>query len=467
MMTSVSCENQIVAVLAMKSAGYGHSSREIRNGERLFVGSDEGSDVCLPDENVASTHCQISAENGRITVRDCYSETGTFVDGNRISETQLDENAELGVGTAVLSVTLKCPESAAAHSEDVSAAVTRNFGKGDLELLSPDTDPPAEEVAQAPDFDASHAELSDLRLQLDQARAEIEVLHSRLATSTAPVPNGDPYEEEMLELLRAEVMDLQAALADQQQAADVSTAGGSQNCVCDDVLPSDDAEKLVGRLEDLLQELQERDEQVAALTELLSLAEETNRAERDERTQLDSWLKDIEERFGCREQEWLAQRDRLQSDIDAIAAERDRAEAAINTDSSNTKLEAAQNVLTALRDTAEGQRQQLVESEKTIAELRHELELAKRVQPREEVVQPREELVQLAEERAELARQRQELELESVRREEQRSGPNEATLKLQVLRQHLKDIHQQEQQEKEERKLGSRISRLWSRIENR
>ena len=466
-MTSVSCESQIVAVLAMKSAGYGHSSREIRNGERLFVGSDEGSDICLPDENAASTHCQISAENGRITVRDCYSETGTFVDGNRISETQLEENAELGVGTAVLSVTLENPRPAPADGGVVAAVVAEDFGEGDTELLAPESDSPAEEVDQAPDPDPSHAELSDLRLQLDQAQAEIEVLHSRLATATAPVPDGDPYEEEMLELLRAEVMDLQAALAEQQQAATGPTAGGSPNSGGDDVLPSDDAEKLVGRLEYLLQELQERDEQVAALTELLSLAEETNRAERDERAQLDSWLKDIEERFGCREQEWLAQRDRLQSDIDTISAERDRAEAAMNADSSNTKLEAAQNVLTALRDTAEGQRQQLVESEKTIAELRHELELAKRVQPSQEVVQPREELVQLAEERAELARQRQELELESVRREEQRSGPNEATLKLQVLRQHLKDIHQQEQKEKEERKLGSRISRLWSRIENR
>lgn len=463
-MKSVSREDKIVAVLAMMNAGYGSSSREICNGERLFVGSDEGSDICLPDENAASTHCQISAENGRIIVRDCYSESGTFVDGNRISETQLEENAELGVGTAVLSVTLKKPRPAPSDSGDVAAAVAEDFDEGDTELLAPETDAPAEEVAQPPD---PHAELSDLRLQLDQAQAEIEVLHSRLATATAPVSDGDPYEQEMIELLRAEVMDLQAALAAQQQSTTVPTAEGSPNSVGDNVLPRDDAEKLVERLEHLLHELQERDEQVAALTELLSLAEETNRAERDERTQLDSWLKDIEERFGCREQEWLAQRDSLQSDIDTISAERDRAEAAMSADSSNTKLEAAQNVLTALRVTAEGQRQQLVESEKTISELRHELELAKRFQLSQEVVQPREELVQLAEERAELARQRQELELESVRRQEQRSGPNEATLKLQVLRQHLKDIHQQEQKEKEERKLGSRISRLWRRIEDK
>ena len=459
-MSSVSCKNQLVAELLLKGPGQNCSLKEIRDGERLFVGSDESSDLRLIDDDVASTHCVISAESGRITVRDCYSQAGTSVDGNRISEMQVTANAEIRIGTGVILVNLDSQRTADADGGDTNALLSAVRDQKPAQQLPSETKSTAHNEEHERNLNASHKTISDLQLQLDQARAENEVLHNRLATvaTTSPISDSDPYQEEMLELLRAEVMDLQAALAEQHQASTDQTSDSPAVSSGEDILAKDDAEKLVDRLEDLLQELQERDDQVATLTELLGAAEEANRAERDERKQLDAWLKDIEARFGCREQEWQVERNKLHSDIENIAAERDRAEAAINADSSNTKLEAAQNVLTALRDTAESQRLQLVEAEQTVAKLRHQVELAGPAQPHEE-------LVQLAEERADIARQRQ--ELEASRRDAPRSGANEATLKLQVLRQHLNEIHQQERKEKEERKLSSRISRLWSRIESR
>ena len=116
----------------------------------------------------------------------------------------------------------------------------------------------------------------------------------------------------MIELLRAEVMDLQTALAERDQA-DTNPPPPAGSVAADDVLPQADAEKLVARLEQLLLELQERDNQIATLTELLEAAETACRAEREERSQLDAWLKDIEERFGYREQEWRVQQDKLSS----------------------------------------------------------------------------------------------------------------------------------------------------------
>ncbi|MCP4786509.1 MAG: FHA domain-containing protein [Fuerstiella sp.] len=459
-MSSVFCENQVVAVLSLDGAGRNCSVREIHDGERLLLGSDESSDVRLLENDVAASHCLISAESGRVTVRDCYSQAGTFVDGSRISEIQLTGNAEVRIGTAVILVTLANRRTPAADGEDNTASVSEVNGRGDTQQLPPEVDQTEDEATHKLNPDASLETMSDLQLQLDQARAEIEVLHNRLATAATltPASASDPYQEEMLELLRAEVMDLQAALAEQHQTDANPDSERSNQPNYDDVLAKDEAEKLVNRLEGLLSELQERDEQVATLTELLGAAEEASRAERDERSQLDAWLHDIEERFGCREQEWQSQREKLQNDVQTMAAERDRAEAAINADCSSTKLEAAQNVLTALRDTAESQRLQLLESDQLVAQLRREVELAGRAQPHEE-------LVQLAEERAEITRQRQ--ELDAARHEESRPRPNEATLKLQVLREHLKEIHQQEQQEKEERKLSSRIARLWSRIDGR
>ncbi len=185
------------------------------------------------------------------------------------------------------------------------------------------------------------------------------------------------------------------------------------------------------------------------------------RVELEERTQIDSWLRDIEQRCGDREHEWRSQQTKLQSELEAIAAERNLAETALNTESSGVKLEAAQNVMTSLRETAELQRRKLHDAEQTIDQLQRQLDSARNAQPREEQMQ-------LAEERAEIARLRQELEVERQRR--QNPAAIDSNLKLQALRQHLNEIHkheQKEREEREERKLSSRIARLWHRLDGR
>ena len=476
-MSSIICEHEIAAVLTLESPRQDRFSREIRDGERLFVGTDENSDICLTDDNVAATHCVIIADGGCVTVQDCYSKTGTFVDERKIREVQLTANSEVQVGATVIAVTLNSRRSKHTLTERTSSADSRVRHERDTVVAevagtSADSRPASEASATsatanaAPDAqptlnaDSVVQTIRDLKWQLEQALAENEVLHDRLAAigTTTTDSQNDPFQEEMVALLRAEVMELQAALAEREQVSATPSHQRSLQCSGDEAFSEDDTAKLVERLEELLLELQERDEQIATLTELLEADEAANRAERDERTQLDSWLKDIEDRFGCREQEWQAEKSRLQADLGSMAADRDRAEAAINADSSNAKLEATQKVLVSLRDTAESQRLQLLESEQTILQLRREVELARHSQPREE-------LVRLAEERAEIARQRQ--ELEASRQHDHRAGANEATLKLQVLRQHLKEIHQQERKEQEERKLSSRLARLWSRLDSR
>ena len=133
----------------------------------------------------------------------------------------------------------------------------------------------------------------------------------------------------------------------------------------------------------------------------------------------------------------------------------------MSADSSNAKLEAAQNVMTGLRETADALRQQLAQSEAASAQLRRELEDAKQEDAKQE-------RVELAEQRAEIARQRQELE---KARQKAAAGPSDSTLKLQALRQHLNEIHIREEAEKkkelEERKLSNRLARLWGRMEGK
>jgi chromosome segregation ATPase len=299
--------------------------------------------------------------------------------------------------------------------------------------------------------------INQLETQLQDAQAEIDVLQSRLTSvPDAAFPVADPYQEEMLELLRAEILDLQTALADRDH--DHTAQVVDSDFDRDDQLSKPDAEKLVTRLEQLLQELQQRDDQIATLTDLLEATEAANRAEQEERSQIDSWLHDIEQRCGDREQEWRSQQAKLQSELNSVAEERDQAQAALNVDSSSVKLEAAQNVMRSLRETAETQREKLNAAEQEISRLRRELEAAVQGPPREE-------RMQLAEERSEIARLRQELEHERQRK--QNPAVNDDNLKLKALRQHLNEIHEQEKKEREERKLSSRIARLWNRLDGR
>ena len=484
-MPTISCENETLATLHVNRPDMPRGSQAIHADECLAIGSDPSADICLIDDGVASTHCMIIARGGVVTVRDCFSETGTFVDRLRVREIQLLADAELRVGKTTISIKLSRSSPQPANVLDASTPnpgpipgitetklvtgqscpdgsggrgwTERSEGSPGVSGLRPPTT--AIQQTEKRNTEDSSRRISSLESQLQQANAEIEVLQTRLtAVTVVAAPQIDPYADEMLELLRAEIVDLQNALADRDHSAVVRSSAFDVDAEADNILSKPDSEKLVERLEQLLQELQQRDDQIATLTELLEIAEAANRAEREERSQIDSWLRDIERRCNDREHEWLTQRTKLQSEMAAIAAERDRAEAALSANSSNVKLEAAQNVLTSLRDTAEAQRQKLQHAAQTIAQLQRELESAK-------YVQPREERMQLAEERSEIARLRQELEVE--RQQKQNPAVKDENLKFQALRQHLNEIHEQEQKAREERKLSSRIARLWQRLDGR
>jgi pSer/pThr/pTyr-binding forkhead associated (FHA) protein len=480
-MSSTLCKNDVIAILEWTSKGKSHS-RELLQGDRLFAGSDETSDLCLSDSGVAATHCVIFAKSGSVTIEDCYSLEGTYVDGRRIRSERLSRSTEVKLGSAIVTVKLPGPSTLTADTKARTPSATpalcdgipnmdhsppgrntvpdRTLANGDESERSPfvvsrqTSDHSSETTLSEAD---SQAVVDDLRFQLLEAKEEIRILQRRLESSVRQTPceNNDSRQQEMIELLRAEVLELQAALAERENLGfDLRPSAPLD----EDVLPRAEAEKLVQRLEQLLSELQDRDEQINSLTDLLAAAEDANQMELEERTQMDQWVRDIEQRFGSREQEWQEERLVLQKSIDAMAAERDRAEAALNADTASGKLEAAQNMLRSLRETASAQRQQLVGSEQLIQELRGRLEQAQSLHSHED-------RMQLIQERAELARQRQ--ELETLRHQQHGFGTDETALKLRALRQHLNEIHEEERAEREERKLSTRISKLWRRLEGR
>ena len=538
----------VIALLKIQNAGIDQSI-EVRDGDRFFVGSDERSDICVDATNVAPTHCLIAAKFGSLTIEDCYSPAGTIVSDQKIRSLQLTGNADIRLGDAVIKVrfpnvpgqpgslhdalpemqptVVKTPELRPASEPQRQATVsegliTSNSGASDVlnpavtvhRPLHADHAPSSlqeTDLTATADPEAAMAELRWKIVQLEEENRSLEQQLGKLSQAGfQDHADTDPFHEEMLELLRAEVIELQSALAERDassrntvtgnvMAASLSPASsntrnpdeynsaravgnfggdaylsGTGEVLEGEVPKTEDAadlnerlsvqqsQQLLDRLENMLNELQQKDEQVATLTDLLEAAEETNRLERDERGQLNNWLQDIEQRFGSREQEWQAERAELNKQLQLITAERDRAENTVKADSASGKLQAAQNLLQALRVTADDQRRQLQESEATIAELQHRLKQAQELRPREE-------RIELAELKSEIARQRQ--EIESLRMQGQRGSIDDADLKLRALRQHLNEIHQEEKirraELEEQNKLSNRLSRLWRRMEGR
>lgn len=463
-MPATACPTDTIAVLETTTSGV-RESRSLCPGDRLFVGSDSSSDLCLPVPGVAPTHCVIAASSQSVTIEDCYSPAGTIVDGRKIRSVQISSDAEICIGEATMRVKFRNERAAAVKPLCVPGKVPAFAENLAANAAVPDRAP---EPAHQEELAKTAKQMDDLRFELLQAQEENRILQRRLEqVRKAPVAGTpDPCQEEMLELLRAEVLELQAALAEPTGGRRGTDSVRSQDTVRslagdDDILPRKDAEQLMERLERLLAELDERDAQITSLTELLALAEEANRSEREERRQMEVWVRDIEQRFGTREQEWLAERHELQRTLEMVREERDRAEATVQSDTADGRLEATQNLLQCLRETAETQRQKLAESEQTMADLRRRLEHA-------QTLHSHEDLTQLAEERSEQARLKQELEtLRLQQQQHHHSSQDDVTLKLKALRQHLNEIHEEERAEREERRLSNRLARLWRRLEGR
>ena len=397
--------------------------------------------MVLSGEDVAPTHCLLTAENGVVRVRDCYSISGTRVNGHTVREMELNRDAQIQIDGYEIQLMLRAPASTSAavlmqpadavasreplnepaaessdepsaHPPAAAAAAevpdAREEGVADhaapQPAVAPETASGVDHTPDAPPVDLASDEplmsqLHRIQLELIQARTENRILTEQLqqaTTATAALPAEEAFDLEMVELLKAEVIDLQNALAAHEESAPAVASD-------DESVSAEEAERLVARLEELLAELQERDEQVATLTELLEATENSHDAEQVERQQVNDWLAEIEQRVGQREVEWESQNRQLQEQLNAALAARDQAESLASAENTDARLLATQEVLAGLRETAEQLQQQLTASQQEVARLNRQAQ--EHGQQRD-----REEQIRLAEEKADVARQKQELE---------------------------------------------------------
>lgn len=477
-----------------------HVVRQLFEGDSVVVGSLEGCDVQLEGEDVAGTHCILGVDDGTVWLRDCYSPTGTFVDDRRVSEARLEQSASIRVGSCELSLHLHGAPTEPGDSSDLS--LDRPSWQSDLEeALAPaelaEAAPQSSRTAPLADEQDVNGEVGELRELLQQAHDEIQGLRDQLeryqhqeafSVSSMLATEGDPFQEEMVELLRTEVVELQNELA--QRDARLSELQGTERppSADDDAsISQKELETLVTRLEQLLEELQRKEEHVGLLEEMLRASEEANRAEQEERRQLEEWVKDIEHRVGERESEWQAGAEKLQKTIDEQAEQRRRLEQSLQEALSGSHAVAIHEELTEeLRQQVAQLQSQLQAAEQQRNELQRQLK-----SPRQEPdPATREQQAQIARERADLARQR--AQLESLRQEPVPQQPrvmpapaqpqlhtdvpqavapvhrsSDADERIRALRQHLQQTSDDEPAQTEKpATLSSRIASLWRKLES-
>lgn len=79
------------------------AAREGGFGRRWVIGASASSDIALDDSFVSGQHCVVERRStGAVTVRDCGSRNGTFLDGNRVEAAELRVGSHLVVGQTTL-----------------------------------------------------------------------------------------------------------------------------------------------------------------------------------------------------------------------------------------------------------------------------------------------------------------------------------------------------------------------------
>ena len=504
MTVDVSHDRKVGATISVQIPGGEYITRQLREGDVLSIGSDDTSELRLGGQGISGTHCILTVEQGFVSLRDCYSQTGTFVNDEKIQKVEIDHNCEIRIGESTITLTIKNPrkrKDVDPHELPVSAKPAKTVSQVDEQVneelnklrklvLESRCEFNLEETESAPrsqapqhsnsfevesdmdlardaaNFDtpgSDQSQVTYLRVELEKVSTENAILKERLEKVTVQktVFESDPFQQEMIELLREEVVSLQNQLAQAHEASLIS--GDSDSCLLDEPAPSQaEIERLAARLDDLLGELTQRDDQVELLQSLLHTAEDANQAELEEREQLSKWLSEFEQRFGEKAQEWKSETQYLTEKIRLLESERSETQAAIQADETSVEAEALHRVIESLRA-------QLVQGQEELHTLRQTNQTLKSELKEAQNSTSREEEVRLARERAEIARMRHEVEkkraeIENINKKSDLldSGLiSQAEIKLREMRHELKDSPPKQS---DSQTLSARLSGLWTRL---
>ena len=496
-------ETETCARITVRQPDGDESFYDITPDNSLIIGSSPSCSLRLESSDVASMHCLIQFEQGRLSVQDWYTSLGTFLNGERLNQPENfapGDEVRIGefrltaqyidavsepqspVSTATGPSASLRPEAESMHAEtcDDSATVVDSSeetvpssgdSRCDRHLASAEeNDNPACSSASVSDAKQLKLKVTELELQNEELRLKAAAWGE--SDTTAGV---DPFDLEMLDLLKAEVQQLQDEVV-QRDARIAELAEGEPSDTSSDYSEEQDRDNalLMDRLESLLEELQKSDERAGNLEDLLRSADESAQAEAEERRQLAAWVEDIEEKIGEREAEWKASRQTLQKRIDDLITQKERFDKRLREMGNQEETSASAKLIEDLRDELFELQHKLESSQQARESLRQKIEdeeFRNSTEQREKYVEQklREQRLEMAQEQTQIARDRAEVARMQAKVTQttttSEKTQNAADCRVQAFREHLKDLHAEESKEREANKLTSRLARLWKRLE--
>lgn len=461
---------------------------DLKPDSNVIVGSDDRCGLRVFSGSVSPRHCMIRQMAGEIIILDWFSESGTFVNGQRITEeTTIQSTDQVLIGECELRLVIRDAQVAPiSHPVDQETIVSVQHsavydGAADNAESSPVSTADDNEVSTGDEVD--HGMIVRLQVELAQAREENaflrQELEAQLETPThQPLLEGelDAATRDEIETLRAQNRQLQMDLEERDAALMKGWDPSEGELPATPTITSSETEALVERLEQLLDELQSADRRISTLDDLLRSSAEENRAEMEERAQLENWVGEIEKRIGEREEDWAAERASLEAKIAELKSRPVMPEMPAHAADAKSPANAAERIVLEWRrkyeialEQLEAAHRETGQLKKTLAAHAADTNMADRIRELEST--QRQKDVELSQERATVARMRAEIDrmrVDADRMPRTMSKANETDIRIQAFRAHLKGIHEQEQIEKREHKsqgLAARLGKLWQRLD--
>lgn len=453
---------------------------QLQPNEGVFVGKSSNCRVQLAGEGLSPIQCRIELDGGTVWVQDWMSESGTLVNGKAIdTKVELAETDVIQIGTHEIRLSNEqtvvnadkpsdetYPEHIAASPQQIAHLAAEQHA--DVNVHD-ETESLRNETISIPNdrlgagTASSREEPAAEPLDVNPTPPLIDSESMDLDADFFDFEEEETYDRETVALLHAEIEDLQAALAQRDAERALSEqAPGPANSESIDA----NSDTMLQRMQQLIDEANRSDERVAILEEMLCAAEVASRSEQEERNQLEAWVGDIEKRIGQREDEHKAEINALRLRIKEAGNEQERLQKQLRLTAGGGRApEHFEEALENLQSRNTELQTKFEECEKERATLERRL----KQQAEEAERSLRDERVALAQEQAKVSRMRFELsnkltDIEEIPKSDNQAD-NETSQKIRVLREHLREIHEQEKQEAKEASIATRLSKLWKRVE--
>ncbi len=86
------------------SGKYQGGEFSVREGQQIVIGRSSDLDMVLVEEMVSRRHARIEMQSGVIRIEDLGSTNGTFVNGEKVQRSELQEGDRVLIGTSILKV---------------------------------------------------------------------------------------------------------------------------------------------------------------------------------------------------------------------------------------------------------------------------------------------------------------------------------------------------------------------------